>query len=80
VGKRSRSTSYLDKTKAASRKTRQVGISYQLKVELRKEDHKTFQKSPAMQMKCMVKYSRMSVIVSGNNIHDTGSLWIQASS
>ena len=72
-GKRSQSTSNLAKTKAASRETCQFGIYYQLKVELRKEDHRTFQNSSAIQMKCMITYSRRSVIVSGNNIHDTGS-------
>ena len=62
------STSNLAKNKAASRETRQFIVYDQLKVELRK-DHTTIQYSSAIQMKRMINYSRMSVIVSGNNVH-----------
>ena len=57
---------HIEKAKAASQETRQFGIHDQLKVELKKEDSKTFLKS-------IVR----SVVFSGNNIPGTGSLWIQ---
>ena len=67
--KRSQSTSHLEKTKAASRETRQFCIYDQL----RKEDPRTFQKSSAIQINHMMKYSIRPVTVSGNNISETGS-------
>ena len=56
--KKSFRTSNLAKTKAASRETCPFGIYYQLKLK----------QSSSIQMKCMLKYSRRSVLVSGYNI------------
>ena len=53
----------------ASRETRQFCIYDQLS----KEDPRTFQKSSAIQINHMMKYSIRPVTVSGNNIPETGS-------
>mgnify|MGYP007091305291 CR=1 FL=1 len=60
MGKRSQSLSHIEKAKASSRDTRQFGIYDQLKVELRKEDHRTF-KNPI----------ERSVVVSEHKISGT---------